>query len=189
MSSEKLDGMSAGMKSVEQRERERAEKQRKRERELARNIKMGGAALALTASIIVGAALSNSKKASEIMNNEERAKNAKKIEHVCGVVFHDTANVRQEPYVDNLEPNQSATVEIEDGSVTVDYDGDAYYYKNENDPNGGWYGFEADELAKELLENDYITKFEANDIRNDVITGDGYVWLNDNNVSVETENK
>ncbi|MBR2726140.1 hypothetical protein IKE87_02640 [Candidatus Saccharibacteria bacterium] len=189
MNSEKLGGNRVGMKTEEQREREREAKQRERERDLARKMKMGGAALALTASIIVGAALSNSKKASEIMNNEERAKNVKKIEHVSGIVFHDTANVRQEPYVDNLEPNQSATVEIEDGSVTVDYDGDAYYYKNENDPNGGWYGFEADELAKELLENDYITKFEANDIRNDDITGDGYVWLNENNVSVETENE
>ncbi|MBR2709846.1 hypothetical protein IKE72_02075 [Candidatus Saccharibacteria bacterium] len=154
-----------------------------RENDLSRKMKMGGAVLAVTASVILGAAMSNRAKTNEIMSSEERAKNVKRIEAEA-VVFHDAVNARQEPYVDNTEPNQLATVENEEGSVTVDYNGDAYYYHNEEDPNGGWYGFEAAQLSNELLEDSYITKSEAEDIRSDETTGDGVVWFNEKYVSV-----
>ena len=169
---------------------EKPDRKIEREEDLARKMRMGGAVLALTASLIVGAALSNSKKASEIMNDEERAKNVKKIEHVSEIIFHDTVNARQEPYVDNLEPNQLATVEVEDGSVTLDdYDGVVYYYHNENDANGGWYGFEAAELSKELLEDDYISVVDAEHMRSDEVTGDGEIWFNEKYVSAVKANK
>lgn len=155
-----------------------------READLSRKMKMGGAVLALTASVIIGMAMSNRAKTNEIMNNEARAKNVKRIEAEA-VVFHEPVNARQEPFVDNASPNLLAdSVGDEEQSVTVDYDGDAYYYHNEEDPDGGWYGFEAVQLSDELLEDNYITKSEAKDIRSDVTTGDGVVWFNDKYVSV-----
>jgi hypothetical protein len=155
-----------------------------RENDLSRKMKMGGAVLAVTASVILGAAMTNRAKTNEIMSNEERAKNVKRIEAEA-VVFHEPSNARKEPYVDNTDPNLLAnSVGDKEQSVTVDYDGDAYYYHNEEDPNGGWYGFEAAQLSNELLEDSYITTSQAKDIRSDETTGDGVVWFNEKYVSV-----
>ena len=73
----------------------------------------------------------------------------------------------------------------EDGTlVLVDYDGDAYYYDNENDDKGGWYGFEAAQLSDELLEGSYITSVEANNLKSDEKYGDGIIWCNEGYVNV-----
>ena len=145
-----------------------------------RKKKIGEMAVGAAAIVPIGVALSHSAKTSEIMNDEERAKNVKKIE-VEGVVFHDGVNTRKEPYIDKTEPNQLASIGEEGESVMVDYEGEAYYYKNENDANGGWYGFEADQLSAALEEGDYIVQSEANSLKNDK---DGIAWLNENYVSV-----
>lgn len=154
-----------------------------RERDLAKKRKIGEAVLGVVAAAMIGAALSHSAKTSEIMENEERAKNVKKIE-VEGIVFHDEMNVRKEPVVDNMDPNQLASIGEEGGVIIVDYDGDGYYYENENDANGGWYGFEAAQLSDELLEDGYISSADAKNMKSDEKHGDGTVWLNEKYVSV-----
>ena len=143
-----------------------------RERDLARKKKIGEMVVGAAAAVLIGIVLSHSAKTSEIMNDEERAKNVKKIE-VEGVVFHDGVNARKEPYIDKTEPSQWASIGEEGESVMIDYEGNAYYYKNENDANGGWYGFEADQLSAALE--------EADGLKNDK---DGIAWLNENYVSV-----
>ena len=154
-----------------------------RERDLAKKRKIGEAAIGLVAAAMIGLALSHSAKTSEIMNNEERAKNVKKIE-VESIVFHDEMNVRKDPFVDNAEPNQLTSIGEEGESIVVDYDGDGYYYKNENDANGGWYGFEAVQLSDELLENGYISQIDAKSLEGDEKYGDGTVWLSEKYVTV-----
>jgi len=156
---------------------------KERERDLARKKKIGEFAVGLAAMAIVGMVLSHSARTSEIMENEERAKNVKKIE-AEGIIFHDGVNVRREPFVGNTEPNQLASIGEEGEQVAVDYDGDAYYYNNHNDANGGWYGFEAVELADELLEDGYIAEMDAGRLKSDEKSGDGIVWLNENYVTV-----
>ena len=57
--------------------------------------------------------------------------------------------------------------------------------KNENDANGGWYGFVADQLSDELLKGGYITQIEADRLESDK---DSIAWLNENYVGiVETD--
>ena len=149
-----------------------------RERDLARKKKIGESVIGAAAAVIIGFVLMHSAKTSEIMNNEERAKNVKKIE-VDGVTFYDGVNARKEPMVGNLEPNQLANIGEEGQKVVVDYKGDAYYYNNEDDPNGGWYGFDAYLLSDELLKGGYITSIEANNLKNDEKYGDGIVWFSE----------
>lgn len=182
MNSEKLSGNYEGVES------EKPAWKVEREQDLARKKRIGEAVIGVAAAAIIGAALMHSAKTSEIMSNEERAKNAKKIE-AEGIIFHDGVNARREPHVDNAEPNQLATVGDEGETVVVDYDGDAYYYHNENDANGGWYGFEAAELSDELLENDFISVGEADNLKSDEKYGDGTVWFNENYVTVVEADK
>lgn len=152
-----------------------------RERDLAKKRRIGETVLGLAAAIaIIGGALSHSAKTSEIMTDEERAKNVKKIEAEA-VVFHDGVNVRKEPFVDNANPNQLADIDGEGHNVIVDYDGEVYYYNNENDANGDWYGFEAEELSDVLSEKEYISGREDDRLKADK---DGTVWLNGNYVSI-----
>lgn len=178
MSSEKLGG------NYRATESEKPAWRVERERDLARKRKLGEAAIGAVAAVLIATALSHSAKTSEIMNNEERAKNVKKIE-VEGIVFHDGVNARKDPVIDKAEPNQLASVGEEGESVTIDYEGEAYYYKNENDANGGWYGFVADQLSDELLKGGYITQIEADRLESDK---DSIAWLNENYVGiVETD--
>lgn len=154
-----------------------------RERDLKRKRRVGEAAIGAAAAVIIGIALSHSAKTSEIMNNEERAKNVKKIE-VEGIAFHDGVNARKEPYVGDIEPNQLASIGEEGEVVVVDYEGEGYYYDNENDENGGWYGFEAAQLSEKLLEGSYISQVDAEHLKSDVKYGDDTVWFNENYVTV-----
>ena len=151
-----------------------------RKRDLAKKRRIGEAAIGAVAAVLIGVALSHSAKTSEIMNDEERAKNVKKIE-VESVVFHDGVNVREEPFIDKSEPNQLASIGEKGESVIVDYDGEGYYYLNENDANGGWYGFGAEELAEKLSKNGEVSVIEAEDLKSD---SDGVVWLNEQYVTV-----
>ena len=175
MSSEKLGG------DYKVTESEKPAWKVEREQELARKMKIGknviGAALA---TAIIGLVLSHGMKTSEIMESEERAKNVKKIE-VGTVSFHDGVNARKEPFVDTSEPNQLASVGEEGESVTIAYEGEGYYYLNENDANGGWYGFEATKLSDELSEDGYVSVSDAEDLRTD---HDGVVWFNEQYVTV-----
>ena len=154
-----------------------------REQELDRKRKIGEAAIGLAAAALVGLALMHSAKTSEIMSDEERAKNVKKIE-VEGIVFSEGVNARKEPAVDNLDPNQLASIGEEGQTLVVDYNGDAYYYDNENDDKSGWYGFEAAQLSDELREGGYITQIEAGNLKSDEKYGDGVVWCSEDYVNV-----
>ena len=139
-----------------------------REQDLARKKKIGKNVLGIVAAAaVVAGALSHSAKTSEIMSDEEQAKNVKKI-GLEGIVFSDGVNARQDPYVDDAEPNQIADIDGGGKTVVVDYKGDAYYYNNENDPNGAWYGFEDAQLSDELSKEGYITQAEADDLKDDV---------------------
>ena len=177
MSSEKLGG------NYRATESEKPAWKVERENDLMRKRRIGEVAMGAAAAVLVGIVLSHSAKTSEIMNDEERAKNVKKIE-VEGVVFHDGVNARKEPFVDNENPNQLANIDEGGENVVVDYDGEAYYYSNDNDPNGGWYGFEAADLSDELLENNYISQMEANSLISDEKFGDGTVWFNEKYVDI-----
>ena len=155
-----------------------------REQDLARKKKIGKNVLGIVAAAaVVAGALSHSAKTSEIMGDEEQAKNVKKI-GIEGIVLSDGVNARQDPYVDDAEPNQIADIDGGGKTVVVDYKGDAYYYNNENDPNGAWYGFAAAQLSDELSKEGYITQAEADDLKDDVKYGDGVVWCNENYIDV-----
>ena len=155
-----------------------------RERDLAKKKrKIGEVALGLTAAAIIGVVLAQGAKTSEIMSDEERVKNVKRIE-VEGIVFHDGVNARQEPFVDNVEPNRLISVGEGGGQVVVDYDGEGYYYNDENDANGGWSGFGAAQLSDELLADDYISQAEASRLKSDEKYGDGTVWFNEKYVTI-----
>lgn len=177
MNSEKLGGNYTG------EEAEKPDWKAEREKDLARKKKIGGGVMGAVAAVLIGVALTHGVKTSEIMNEEEKAKNVKKIE-VEGIVFHDGVNARKEPFIDRTEPNQLASIGEEGESVVVDYSGDAYYYNNENDANGGWYGFEAMQLSNELLEGNYISQADAENIKSDDEHDDGTVWFNDRYVTV-----
>ena len=177
MNNEKIGG------DYKNNKKEKPEWQVEREREL--NRKIGGVAMGgAMAAVLVAMVLAHSAKTSEIMNNEERAKNVKRIEEVKGIAFYDGANARKEPFVGTIESNQLASVGEEGKVVVVPYDGDAYYYNNESDPNGDWYGFDASQLSEALLENGCISVIDANSLDSDEEYGDGAVWLNGSNVSV-----
>ena len=155
-----------------------------REQEIARKMKIGGMALGVVAAgAIVAGALSHSAKTSEIMSNEEQVKNVKKIE-VEGVAFHDGVNARKEPYIDDAESNQLASIGEDGKTVVIDYNGDAYYYDNEDDNKSGWYGFVAAQLSDELSEKGYITTVDANSMKSDEKYGDGVIWCSEDYVSV-----
>ena len=154
-----------------------------RKQDLKRKRRFGEVAMGLVAMALVSIALTHSAKTSEIMSDEEKAKNVKKIEAEA-VVFRDGVNARREPYVNNTEPNQLASIGEEGLEVVVDYNDEAYYYLNENDPNGGWYGFKTTQLSGELLEDGYISQVEARELKSDEKYGDGVIWCNEKYVDV-----
>lgn len=154
-----------------------------RERDLARKRKIGEVVMGVAAAAIIGVVLAHSAKTSEIMNDEERVKNVKKIS-AAGVVFSDGVNARMEPFVGKTEPNQLASVDTVGESAFVDYNGEAYYYNNKDDVNGGWYGFDAVQLSDELLEDGYVSDVEADSLKSDEKYGDGTVWFNEKYVTV-----
>ncbi len=172
MNSEKLGGGNT--------EAEKPDWKVEREQDLARKRKIGEVALGVAAAAFM---LAHGMSGEEIMKGEESEKYVEKIK-VEQVMFHDGVNARKEPVVDNTEPNVLASVGEDGDTIVVDYDGDAYYYNNENDVNGGWYGFEAAQLSDELLEGGYISLVEAKDIKSDERFGDGTVWFNENYVTV-----
>lgn len=172
MNSEKLGGGNT--------EAEKPDWKVEREQDLARKRKIGEVALGVAAAAFIFAHGMSDK---EIMDGEESEKYVEKMK-VEQVMFHDGVNARKEPVVNNTEPNVLASVGEDGDTIVVDYDGDAYYYNNENDVNGGWYGFEAAQLSDELLEGGHISLVEAKDIKSDERFGDGTVWFNENYVTV-----
>lgn len=154
-----------------------------RESDLARKKRIGEIAIGAAAAVLIGIILSRGMKTSEIMDDEEKAKNVKRIE-AEGVVFHGGVNARKEPFVDNIESNWLANVGEVGESVVVDYDSVVYYYDSGVDANGGWYGFETAQLSEELLEDKLISQMEAKNLKSDEKYGDGAVWFNENYVTV-----
>ena len=137
-----------------------------RESDLARKKRIGEIAIGAAAAVLIGIILSRGMKTSEIMEDEERAKNVKRIE-AEGVVFHGGVNARKEPFVDNIDSNWLANVGEVGESVAVDYDSVVYYYDSGVDANGGWYGFETAQLSEKLLEGNYISRGEAKKMGSD----------------------
>ena len=178
MSSEKLDS------NYYQAPAEKPAWKVEREKDLARKRKIGEKVIGAAAIAIMAIVLSHCAKTSEIARNEELVKNAKKIE-ADGAIFHNEVNARTMPTTgNNGEPTQLTSVGEKGESVEVDYDGDVLYHKNENDPNGGWYGFNAVQLSDELLEESYISQADANDLKSDEKYGDGVVWFNEKYVTI-----
>lgn len=159
-----------------------------REKDLARKKNTAKKVLLAFGAAVIATAISHSAKTSEIMNDRERAKNVTKIE-AEGIVFYDEVNAREEPFVDNMEPNQLADVDTKGECIEIDYNGIAYYYENENDPNGGWYGFDVTQLSNELLKKNYISKSEAKNLKKDKEKGDGIAWFVKKLVGVKRANK
>lgn len=175
MSSEKLSG----------NHKERRDWKVEREQELASlKKKIGKIAIESAAVVaVVATVLAHGVKTKEIMNDEERAKNVKRIE-AEGAIFHDGVNARKEPFVDNTGMNKLGEIGEEGESVVVDYNGEVCCFVNENDPNGGWYGFDAGQLSDELLAENRISQTEANNLKSDEKYGDGIVWFNEKYVTI-----
>ncbi len=154
-------------------------------RELAK--KVGG--VALVGAAIIGTVLAGRKSTKEIMDTE-RAKDVERIE-AESISFYEGPNVRQEPMVSDKEEAPNVVVNLDDKGqvVTIDFDDEVLHYENENDPNGGWYGVDADKLADELEEEQYLNEKEADKLKDRGDSGDGYVWINDQYMSVEEANK
>ncbi len=150
-------------------------------RELAK--KVGGAAL--IGATIIGTVLAGKKSTKEIMDTE-RAKDVERIE-AESISFYEGPNVRQEPVVSNKEDVPNVVVNLDDKGkvVTIDFEGEVLHYENENDPNGGWFGMDAEKLADELEEEQYLSEKDAEDLKQKEDGGDGYVWVNDQYMSVE----
>ena len=135
-----------------------------REKQLNRYKKMGLAAIA-AATLAVGSYGANS------MNKSTEKWFVEQSEEVDVDEVHikDGANIRIMP-IANDESIVVEKIHGEDGGVTLDCsDETVYYYENESDPDGGWYGIPEDVL----LENEVITSPIGYEV----------AWVNESNVN------
>lgn len=139
------------------------------------------AAAVLSITVVAGAAAGGFS-THEIMDTN-RAEEVKTIS-VDSVALMDGPNIRRDPRIPEREEGPNVIMDFgEEGQVAqVPYHGEAYYYHNQFDPNGGWYGFPAEEFARELYEDAFISKKEAEQlVRED---SDGVIWFNKDCVKV-----
>ena len=117
----------------------------------------------------------------EIMDTEYE----KEVERfdVNSVTLTDGPNIRKNPTIPSEEENIIIDFGEQGQKAEVPYRGPGYYYCNEYDPNGGWYGFPADKLADELFKDAFIDGKEAKELVNK--DKDGVVWINEKYVEVK----
>ena len=131
-------------------------------------------AVAIGATALVGGLIATGPK-DDFLKSEQARQKVVEMENVEKISFH--GNIRSNPKIPNSEDQNTITSINDEVSFAVPDGSTVYYYRDENDPNGGWYG-----ISTELLENEsLISKSES---RQD---GDKTVWINDGNARVATK--
>lgn len=131
-------------------------------------------AVAIGATALVGGLIATGPK-DDFLKSEQARQKVIEMENVEEISFH--GNIRSNPEIPNSEDQNTITSINDEVSFAVPDGSTVYYYRDENDPNGGWYG-----VSTELLENEsLISKSES---RQD---GDKTVWINDGNARVATK--
>lgn len=128
-------------------------------------------AVAIGATALVGGLIATGPK-DDFLNSEQAKQNVIEMENVEEISFY--GNIRSNPEIPNSWDQNTYESIDNKVSIAVPDGSTVYYYRDENDPNGGWYGVSTDLLEKESL----ISKGEA---RRD---GDKTVWVNDGNARV-----
>ena len=130
--------------------------------------------LALSATVVVGNIVAT-KPHDDFLKSEQAKQKVIEMENAKEIVFH--GNVRSNPEIPNSEdPNIYSSID-EEVKLSVPDDSTILYYRDENDPNGGWFGVS----VKNLEEQSFISKREARQLEKD---HDGYAWINQNNAHV-----
>ena len=116
------------------------------------------------------------------MINMERVVGETQTFYVNSVTLVDGPNIRSNPWIPDREDGSNIAMDFgEKGQeARVPYQGEAYYYCNEYDPNGGWYGFPAEAFAECLYENAFISGDEAEQLAKKNI-----VWINEEYMVVD----
>ena len=128
-------------------------------------------AVAIGATALVGGLIATGPK-DDFLKSEQARQKVIEMENVEEISFH--GNIRSNPETTDSEDSNIYTSINDEVSIAVPDGSTVYYYRDENDPNGGWYG-----VSTELLKNEsLISKGEA---RRD---GDKTVWFNDGNARV-----
>lgn len=125
----------------------------------------------------------------EIMNSEKNVGEINKVEGVVSVVAKDGPNLRNDPFTSGGDEPETFIIDLgEEGQTAMFFwqGKDVYRYENKNDPNGYWIGFNAEDLADTLFENNYITSKEAERINNK--DKDGVVWINGKYIELKGNN-
>ena len=131
-------------------------------------------AVAIGATALVGGLIATGPK-DDFLKSEQARQKVIEMENVEEISFH--GNIRSNPEIPNSEDSNTITSINNEVSFAVPDGSTVYYYRDENDPNGGWYGVSTDLLEEESL----ISKGEA---RRD---GDKTVWVNDGNATIKTK--
>lgn len=186
---------------IEQRQAEReaefkqrqAERKARRERmrsyeqaeAIMRNKVLALVGSALATLALFGAILGGGCSTHEIM---DRHPNMVDTLQVQSVTLVDGPNIRRDPSIPIRENGSNIIMDSgEEGQeMHIPYEGIAYHFDNQADPDGGWYGFPANEFSNELYTNGFIGKNEAEQlVKKDE---DGVVWFNDKYVKVVAKN-
>ena len=114
----------------------------------------------------------------DFLKSENAKQNVTEMENAKEIVFH--GNIRSNPEITNSEDSNVYASTDEEVTLSVSEGSKVYYYRNENDPNGGWIGVP----VKDLEDQSFISKRESNKMEK---VGDNTVWINDGNASVVTE--
>jgi hypothetical protein len=179
--------------SFKERQDERAKMRNERmqeskaAREIMKKKVIAWVAAAVLAINVVGGVAAGGLSTPEIMNTK-RAEEVQTF-NVESVTLVNGPNIRGNPMIPDREDGSNIIMDFgEEGQVArIPYQGEVYYYCNEYDPNGGWYGFPAKEFAAILYDNNYINKKEAERIVEDYNSGDGSVWVNAGLVDINGE--
>ena len=182
----------------EQRRRARIarRKERLRESEKAKASMMKKAAVlaasALTAVTLVSVLITSCVfSMDKDMNSKKYVGEIKKVEGVELVVAKDGPNLRSAPFASGRDEPETFVIDLgEEGQTAMFFwqGKDVYRYENKNDPNGYWIGFNAEDLADTLFENNYITSKEAERIKDkDMAWFNGeYIELKGSNITYNT---
>lgn len=152
-------------------------KEKAEAREKVKRIAAVALGMAITAVALFEGLAATSPK-DDFLKSENPKQNVTEMENAKEIVFH--GNIRSNPEITNSEGTNVYASTDEEVTLSVSEGSKVYYYRNENDPNGGWIGVP----VKDLEDQSFISKREANKMEKD---GDSTVWINDGNASVTTE--
>ena len=152
-------------------------KKRAEAREKAKRVATVVLSIAFTAlALFKGAAAAGPK--DDFLKSEQARQKVIEMENVQEISFH--GNIRSNPETTNSEDSNIYKGVDDEVSFTVPDGSTVYYYRDENDPNGGWIGIP----VKDLEDQSFISKREANKMEKD---GDNTVWINDGNATTKTK--